>query len=310
MTNEELIIQYLIEKDEPLNIIEIYDLIYNAGDKAVPERRDRRLKLTNISQALYRLCGQNKTALIKPHGRRYHYCLPEWYADDKLKQEYHYKLENKLSRRIAVALVDDQALFRKGLKELLHSFGDLDIDVTIEADNGSGLIAQLEDESKMPNVCILSSPAIMLNNNQALKTIKQHSSKLRVLVIVPHYNEFTFCKMLSDGANGYLPKSCQPDELLEAISTLHKQKFYTANVPPNIWESLEYFQKRFFISDLQQQFLELSAKDLNYDEIAQIMGKSERTVQGYRDTLFRNFQTRNRVSLNMFAIRNGIIEYT
>lgn len=63
------------------------------------------------------------------------------------------------------------------------------------------------------------------------------------------------------------------------------------------------------INTKEMQFLSLCCSDLNYKEIAQIMGMSTRTVEGYRDSLFEKLNIRTRTGLVIYAMSIGIMPY-
>lgn len=60
-------------------------------------------------------------------------------------------------------------------------------------------------------------------------------------------------------------------------------------------------------TNTQIEFMKLSASELTYEEIAAKMNVSQRTVDGYRDDLFKKLKLRSRVGLVLYAIQNGIV---
>ena len=208
---------------------------------------------------------------------------------------------------ISVALVDDQILFRKGLKALLESFGG--IKVEFEADNVKKLIAQLSKSLKEPNICIVSSQAYMRNKSGTLRGIKQRFEGMKILVLSGCLHEYTIQILRKEWINGFLLKSASPGELRKAVFTMHTTGTYWPNFPESILASVEKKAYSTYTTlESHLQFLELCREDINYMEMGKNLGVSVRTIEGYRDALFRKFKVSNRTSLVMFAIKNGLIE--
>ncbi|PQJ09764.1 hypothetical protein CJD36_017710 [Flavipsychrobacter stenotrophus] len=306
MTKSTKILSYITERNEPTTTVEIFEELFNGSISAIEERGIRRKYITSISVKMHQLCNEGVLRSYSAKKRGLYYCLPEWFSGDKLKAQYQYKLENKLSARISIALIDDQILFRKALKGLIHSFGNTD--VIMEADNGSLLLDQINNNSEIPHICIISSQAIMLNNNETLKAIKKQYPGIKVLMLISYNEVFTFRKMVFDGANSVLTKNCQPEELQKAIYSLRKKKYYYESAPIDHREVFNRSNSPHSITNRQQTFLSLNLAGLSGVEIATKLGLSERTVDGYREILYKNFNVDNRLRLLVFVIKNGLVD--
>ncbi len=88
--------------------------------------------------------------------------------------------------RISLALVDDQILVRKALKALLQSLG---FEIQIEADDREMLINELAVAPSIPNVCIISSPTILLDNSQLMNLVNARYREMKVLLLANYYHE-------------------------------------------------------------------------------------------------------------------------
>lgn len=305
MTKGTKILSYIAKRNEPVTTVEIYENLFNGNKNVIEERVLRRKEIASISNQMNQLCIEGNLVGL-PAGRRgLFYALPEWCSGSQLKPRYQYKLENKLSPRTSIAIIDDQVLLRKGLVELIHSFSDTD--VIIEAENTEAFFDQIKDNVDIPDICIISSQAIMNNNNEALKAIKSKYSTIKVVMLVMYNEEYTFTKMMLDGANAVLTKNCQPKELQHAISFLRKNKYYFESVTKEIWENLDNAHIA-TITEKQQVYMSLIVDGLSAAEIAVRMGLSERTVDGYRELLYKNFNVDNRQSFLVFIIKNGLID--
>jgi two-component system invasion response regulator UvrY len=207
-------------------------------------------------------------------------------------------------KKIKIALLDDNMLFRKGLKLLLSSFEGFS--VLIEADNLPALVDKLNNASVHPDICIISSHTLMQNNNQALKEIKRTFLNMRVLPLAQYYDLFAVYKMMHDGADGYVLKNCNPSELKKALSSIKETgRYWDKELVDNLPNTS---RGDYNITKSQLTFLSFCITDLTYHEMAERMGLSPRTIDGFRELLFKKFKVDNRTTLALFAVKNGIIK--
>jgi len=205
---------------------------------------------------------------------------------------------------ITIALVDDQALIRSGLKALLESFGG--IEVQTEAENWE-ILCKSRTKKTAPDICIISSSAFMRNNGQAIEAIKQKFPKSRVLILCRYTSEYAITSLLRARVNGVLLQSAKPDELKKAVFAIYRTgTCWPLNLL--VGEDREDPYPKTSMVQSQVRFLELCLEDLTLNEIGKKMGVTNRTVQTYRDTLFQRFRVSSRSSLVLFAIKNGLLE--
>jgi DNA-binding NarL/FixJ family response regulator len=128
--------------------------------------------------------------------------------------------------------------------------------------------------------------------------------------------ETAIIKMIRNGAKGYVLKDAEPSELKRAFDeVLSLGYYYNDLVSRKIIQSVNQladdksnvgtFVK---LSDRELAFLKLACSEKTYFEIAKEMFVSERTVDGYREALFRKLGLSTRVGLVMYAIKNGLVK--
>ncbi len=124
-----------------------------------------------------------------------------------------------------------------------------------------------------------------------------------------------------EGAVGYLTKNMPAEKLIEAIKSVIEKGLYidefilTSLI--TVLKQINYAPQDFFkgeavlatnvLTDREREFLQLLGTDLSYKEIAQKMHISPRTVDGFREALFRKLNVNTRVALVLYGVRNGII---
>jgi DNA-binding NarL/FixJ family response regulator len=115
--------------------------------------------------------------------------------------------------------------------------------------------------------------------------------------------------MILNGANGYITKGSSPDELINAIKIIFKHGMYysTHFTRPLINAIKQNLINIPNITPREQQVLKLSCSDLSYAEIAKRIRVSIRSVDGFRESLFRKLRVNSRTGLALFAVQFGFV---
>lgn len=209
---------------------------------------------------------------------------------------------------IHIALADDHAMLRKGVAEMLSKFENMK--VVAEAGNGKELMVQLEKVRPMPDVCIIDINMPEMNGYETASAIKKEYPHIRILALSMYDTELNIIKMLRNGANGYLLKDADPEELRHAINAVHTNGFYYSDIVTGRMLNILHDPDGKTNVDLnakELQFLKFCSTELTYKEIADEMNLSARTIDGYREALFRKLNITTRTGLAMYAIKAGIV---
>jgi len=116
--------------------------------------------------------------------------------------------------------------------------------------------------------------------------------------------------MIASGARAYLSKTFDPSEMAVAINEVCNNGFYHSDfISETLHESIingKIDTPKF--TDREIAFLRLCCQDMTYSEIAEQMYVSIRTVENYRDSLFKKLKTKSKVGLVIYAYKTGIVQ--
>ena len=217
-----------------------------------------------------------------------------------------------MSDKKKIVVVDDHAMFRKGLCMLVNLFSQYEI--LFDAEHGKDLIAKI-NEDHLPDIVLLDINMPEMDGYETATWIKDHYPEIKILALSTMDADTTIIKMIKCGAKGYVLKDADPDELKLAFNeVLSKGFFYNELVSKKILHSIHLLvdnqspvNKLLKLTDRETEFLKLTCSEKSYQQIAKEMFVSERTIDGYLDALFKKLQVSTRVGLVMYAIKNGIV---
>lgn len=209
---------------------------------------------------------------------------------------------------ITVALVDDHVILRKSLAVLIGMLNDFK--VIIEAGNGKEFIGQLDDQN-LPDIVLMDITMPVMDGVETTKWLKQNHPSVKVIALSMLKNDLIVIRMLKNGARGYILKDCEPSELKQAMREVYeKGYFYNELITPKLKNKNlqdESAPAKIMINEGELNFLRWACTEKTYKEIADEMGISVRTVDGYRDALFQKLNVTTRVGLAIYAIRNELV---
>lgn len=214
-------------------------------------------------------------------------------------------------KKIKIAVVDDQLLFRKGFIALLKDYEE--IDVTIEVSNGKELLEQLK--KKKVDVVITDLEMPIMDGIETTENVRKKYPEIKILALTMHDEDSFVVHLIEKGVNGFLLKDYDIELVIDAIYAVIENGYYfNDRVSKAMVKGLVKSSKivpRFNHIQLTQReitIIELVCKELTNKEIAERLFVSPRTIDGHRERIMQKIGAKNVVGLIMYAVKNHLIE--
>ncbi len=208
--------------------------------------------------------------------------------------------------RINIGIADDQRLFLKSLGALINSFPSFD--VILDALNGEELLQKLVDGEKQPDILLIDVNMPVMDGVGTARNISQKYPLIKMAALSMKDDDTTVINMIKAGCCAYLLKDIHPDELEKALMEIYIKGFYNADaINVNYRRLIVHAQQEQALTEKEKIFLQLACSDRTYKQIASEMNLSERTIDGYRESIFAKFNVQSRVGMVLEAIRKNMI---
>jgi two-component system, NarL family, invasion response regulator UvrY len=209
---------------------------------------------------------------------------------------------------IRIAIVDDHAVVRAGLRQFFSE--QTDLVVVAEAANGRAALDIVRGGEVDVIVMDISMPD--QSGVDALAAIRAREPDLPVLILSGFPEEHYATTLLRQGASGYLNKDCDPDEIVRAIRTVFRgRKYITAGVAEQLADGLSRggdAAPHTHLSERELQvFLRLSRGE-TIGHMATSMSLSVKTVSTYRTRVMEKMGLASNSDLTYYALKNGLIQ--
>ncbi len=206
---------------------------------------------------------------------------------------------------IKVLLVDDHALFREGVAEILITEDDLL--VAGEAENGLEAVA-IAERGK-PDVVLLDVEMPVMGAEKAIERILHASPSSKVLVLTMYDEPRLVRKLLALGAHGYIVKNATREELVAAVRTIHRvEDRVVLSVSRNTADRLEGSEKG-TLSTRELEVLLLTARAMSNAQIASYLHISEGTVKRHLTNIYAKMGVTSRADAAKKALTSGLITF-
>jgi two-component system, NarL family, response regulator DegU len=211
---------------------------------------------------------------------------------------------------IKLALADDQALFRRGMAMLLRDMPD--VQVVFECSNGEELLTGLKGNDS--DIVLLDLEMPVMDGMETMKRIRADHPSVKVIVLSMHHEEKFIVHLMELGANGYVVKTAEPDEIENAVRSVASSGYHFSEMVSRVMlhglvkkEKLKpTFSDVEPLTERELEVLRLICQELTTTEIAGKLFLSPRTVEGHRNNILLKIGARNTAGIVVYAMSKGL----
>ncbi|ROL59439.1 DNA-binding response regulator [Bacteroidetes/Chlorobi group bacterium ChocPot_Mid] len=206
-----------------------------------------------------------------------------------------------------IAIADDHAIVRKGLKLILETeFGDVTLD---ESSSGDELIDLVRHNNYDLIILDISMPGKDVLDT--LKDLKDLKPNIPILIFSMNPEKAYAVRMLKSGASGYINKDCSHEELIEAIKKVISGRGYISSTLSELLASeiREGSEKPIHqtLTDREFQIFCMIASGNSLDEIAEKLFLSKNTISNHRNNIMKKLKLKNNAEITAYAMKNEIV---
>lgn len=216
------------------------------------------------------------------------------------------------NEQIKVAIADDHKIFRDGIKMALS--GKEYLKIIWEAEDGKDLIHKMR--IKLPDVLLMDIRMPEMDGINAISLLRKEYEEVKIIVLTMYDDQEMIAKMMEMGANAYLTKTTDPEEIYNAILTCMNDDFYFNDLL-NKAVLLKLQQKKttrqFYpnpvkFNEKEISILKLIAQDKTTEEISKEVYLSPRTIETIRQNMKTKVGAKTIAGLVMYGMRNKLID--
>ena len=208
---------------------------------------------------------------------------------------------------IRVLLADDHKVVRAGIRQFLEQ--DPQIQVIAEASDGQEACELIEQHK--PDVVVLDIQMPKMTGIEVTRWIRTHHLTTGVLILTAYDDDPYVQAVLQAGANGYVMKSAEPQEIVQGVRDVYNGKsVLDATLAQKLFARMAKKEEFSLVEPLTERELEvltLTGRGLTNKVIAVQLGISDRTVQNHLANIFSKLQAENRTEAVMRAVSLGLI---
>jgi DNA-binding NarL/FixJ family response regulator len=219
---------------------------------------------------------------------------------------------------IRAMIVDDHALFRRGLEMVLDS--EPDIELVDQASDGAEAVEKAAES--LPDVVLMDIRMPRSSGIEACRAVKEAAPSAKIVILTISDEEEDLFEAIRAGASGYLLKDIPLDEVAGAVRAVHGgQSLINPSMAGKLLTEFATLAKRDDeeraqelpaprLTEREMQVLKLVARGMNNRDIAKELFISENTVKNHVRNILEKLQIHSRMEAVMVAVREKLIEFS
>ena len=219
---------------------------------------------------------------------------------------------------IRTMIVDDHALFRRGLEMVLDE--EPDIELVGQASDGTEAVEKAAES--LPDVVLMDIRMPRSNGIEACRAMKDAAPSAKIVILTISDEEEDLFEAIRAGASGYLLKDIPLDEVADTVRAVHGgQSLINPSMAGKLLTEFAALAKRDDeeraqelpaprLTEREMQVLKLVARGMNNRDIAKELFISENTVKNHVRNILEKLQIHSRMEAVMVAVREKLIEFS
>ena len=219
---------------------------------------------------------------------------------------------------IRTMIVDDHALFRRGLEMVLDE--EPDIELVGQASDGAEAVEKAAES--LPDVVLMDIRMPRSSGIEACRAMKEAAPSAKIIILTISDEEEDLFEAIRAGASGYLLKDIPLDEVAEAVRAVDGgQSLINPSMAGKLLTEFATLARRDGearaqevpapkLTDREMQVLKLVARGMNNRDIAKELFISENTVKNHVRNILEKLQIHSRMEAVMVAVREKLIEFS
>lgn len=208
--------------------------------------------------------------------------------------------------RLRLVVVDDHALFRRGLVSLLEDMPEFQV----VGEAGDGLQALEVVAAQKPDLVLLDVNMPRMDGVETVQVLRERKSKVRILMLTISQSDSDLLGAIRAGADGYLLKNTEPEELRKALLRIIEGKgVLSPEVTAQVMRAAMHPNTPIqpVLSDREMEVLRCLAAGLTTNQISRDLFISENTVKTHVRHILEKLEAENRVEAVGKAMKSGLI---
>jgi DNA-binding NarL/FixJ family response regulator len=221
---------------------------------------------------------------------------------------------------IRTMIVDDHALFRRGLEMVLDE--ERDIELVGQASDGAEAVEKAAES--LPDIVLMDIRMPRSSGIEACRAMKEAAPSAKIIILTISDEEEDLFEAIRAGASGYLLKDIPLDEVADTVRAVHGgQSLINPSMAGKLLTEFAALAKRDEddtaraqelpaprLTDREMQVLKLVARGMNNRDIAKELFISENTVKNHVRNILEKLQIHSRMEAVMVAVREKLIEFS
>ena len=214
--------------------------------------------------------------------------------------------------QIKVSIADDHKIFRDGIKMAMG--GKEHLKIIWEAENGKDLMHKMK--IKLPDILLMDIRMPEMDGVNAISLIRKEYEEVKIIVLTMYDDQEMISRMMEMGANAYLTKTTDPEEIYNAILTCMNDDFYFNDLVNKAVllklqhkkQVKQYYPNPVKFNEKELKILKLIAEDKTTEEISKEVYLSPRTIETVRQNMKMKVGAKTIAGLVMYGMRNRLID--